>query len=449
MKSKEKPLKSLKQKIVSVFFVISFSAAGIFLIYFILQVTLNTQMPIVVAVSGSMEPTHKSGDLLFLKGIDPENIKVSDINDTNGDIIVYNAINLWDNAPKTPIAHRVVDKWKTSSGWFFLTKGDANSDVDVASIPETRIIGVVWGRIPYIGIIFTNVNYLILIIIIIITPFILIPIVKTIQKHKNKLVDLNPFLRTYLLELRVRWKRVLFFSIISVVFALLFSSHPPYDLDRFEFFRSKLTYFRFFIIFASCFFFSDIVSSEFAKQTCYIPFPKINKYKLIGGKYIANLSIIILLVILYYLMLNISVMVIYDAVILESYISLGLAIIYTITLSAIILFFSTIIPKVNLTIIIIILIYFLGFPVLEQFLAAINPEIEPIFSLNYIGNLIHHVIPGSLPVGQRWLWVYTDIFNPVKVWLFPAIEVGILIMSFYSVLLFLFTLLALKGKEFV
>ena len=449
MKSKEKPLKSLKQKIVSVFFVISFSAAGIFLIYFILQVTLNTQMPIVVALSGSMEPNNKPGDLLFLKGIDPENIKISDINDTNGDIIVYNAIGLWDNAPKDPIAHRVVDKWKTSSGWFFLTKGDANSDVDVASIPETRIIGVVWGRIPYIGIIFTNVNYLILIIIIIITPFILIPIVKTIQKHKNKLVDLNPFLRTYLLELRVRWKRVLFFSIISVVFALLFSSHPPYDLDRFEFFRSKLTYFRFFIIFASCFFFSDIVSSEFAKQTCYIPFPKINKYKLIGGKYIANLSIIILLVILYYLMLNISVMVIYDAVILESYISLGLAIIYTITLSAIILFFSTIIPKVNLTIIIIILIYFLGFPVLEQFLAAINPEIEPIFSLNYIGNLIHHVIPGSLPVGQRWLWVYTDIFNPVKVWLFPAIEVGILIMSFYSVLLFLFTLLALKGKEFV
>ncbi len=458
MKSKEKPLKSLKQKILSVFFVISFSAAGIFLVYFIMQVTSNTQMPIVVALSGSMEPTHKSGDLLFLKGIDPENIKVSDINDTNGDIIVYNAIGLWDNAPKTPIAHRVVDKWKTSSGWFFLTKGDANSDVDVASIPETRIIGVVWGRIPYIGIIFTNVNYLILIIIIVITPFILVSIVKTILKHKNKLLVLvrkkhvfNPFLRIFLLELRLRWKRVLVSSIITVVFVLLISSLSPYSFDdKGAFFRYELTFFKFFIIFVSCFFFSDIVSSELAKKTGSILFPNINKYTLIGGKYIANLSIIILLVIVHYLILNISVMVIYDSVILELYISLGIAIIYTITLSALILSLGTIMPKVNLTIIIVIFIYLLGFPILEQVLTAINQEIEPIFSLIYIGNLINYVVPGGLPGGRRWNWAYyaDDPLNPVKLWITPTIEVGILIMSFYTTMLFLFTVLALKRKEF-
>lgn len=186
MKSKKKPLISLKHKIISVFFVISFSVTGIFLGYFIMQATLNAQIPIVAAMSGSMEPNLHAGDLLFLRGIDPENIKSSGINDANGDIIVYNAKDLWDNAPKAPVAHRVVDKWKTSLGWFFLTKGDANSVVDEVPIPEARIIGVVWGRIPYIGIIFTNVSYLILFIIIIITPFILVSIVKTILKHKNK-----------------------------------------------------------------------------------------------------------------------------------------------------------------------------------------------------------------------------------------------------------------------
>ena len=453
MKSKEKPLKSLKQKMITVFFIISFTAAGIFLVYFIMQVTLNTQMPIVVAISGSMEPTHKSGDILFLKGIDPENIKSSDINETNGDIIVYNAIGLWDNAPKVPIAHRVVDKWKTPSGWFFLTKGDANSNVDEVPIPEASIIGVVWGRIPYIGIIFTNVNYLILIIIIVITPFVLVSIVKTISKHKDKLLIasvFNPFLRTYLLELKLRWKRVLFFSIISIVFALLFSSVSTDHLDKGAFFRNKLIFFRFFIIVASCFFFSDIFSSELDWKTKYIPFPKINKYKLIGGKYIANLSIIILLVIVYYLMLNISVMVIYGTVILQSYISLGIAIIYAITLSAFILFLSTIIPKVNLTIIIVIIIFFIGFPILEQVLTAINPEIEPIFSLNYIGNLINNVIPVRFSGDQTWIWVLPgDTPPPVKIWLTPTIGVGILIMIFYIALLFLFTFLTLKGKKFV
>ena len=158
----------------------------------------------------------------------------------------------------------------------------------------------------------------------------------------------------------------------------------------------------------------------------------------------------ILLVILHYLILNISIIVIYNTVILELYISLGIAIMYTITLSAFILLFSTIIPKVNLTTIIVILIYFIGFFILEEGLTAINQEIEPIFSLNYIGNLINHVVPGGLPVGQRWNWVYYagDTLPPVKLWITPTIEVGILIMIFYIALLFLFTLLALKRKEF-
>jgi len=178
-------------------------------------------------------------------------------------------------------------------------------------------------------------------------------------------------------------------------------------------------------------------------------FPKINRYKLIGGKYIANLSIIVLLVIIHYLTLNISVMLIYDTVIPESYLSLGIAIFYTITLSALILLFSTIMPKVNLTTIIVILIYLVGFPVLEQVLTAINQEIEPIFSLNFIGNLINFTIPGGLHEGERWIWVYYagDLLPPVKVWRTPIMEVGILIMSLYTAVSFLFTFLALKKKE--
>lgn len=260
----------------------------------------------------------------------------------------------------------------------------------------------------------------------------------------------NPFLKTYLLELRLRWKKILFFSIISVAFTLFFSFFYPYHFDEGELFRDEISYFRFFIIFVSCFFFSDIVCSEFANKTGYIMFPKINKYKLIVGKYIANLSIIILLVIVHYLMLNISVMVIYDTVIPESYVSLGIAIIYITTLSALILLFSTIMPKANLTTIIIILLFLVGFPLLEQGLTAINQEIEPIFSLNFIGNLINHVIPGGLHGGERWIWVtYAgDLLPPVKVWVTPTIEVGILIMSLYTAVSFLFIFLALRRKEF-
>ncbi|MHA1107276.1 MAG: hypothetical protein ACTSPN_16405 [Promethearchaeota archaeon] len=148
--------------------------------------------------------------------------------------------------------------------------------------------------------------------------------------------------------------------------------------------------------------------------------------------------------------LNISVMVIYDLVIPESFISLGLAIMYTITLSAIILLFSTIIPKVNFTSVAVILIFLIGFPILEQVTTAINQDIEPILSLTYIGNLLNYVIPGGLPFGRRWNWVYYagDTLPPVKLWLTPTIEMGILIMSLYIALSFLFTFLTLKRKEF-
>lgn len=260
----------------------------------------------------------------------------------------------------------------------------------------------------------------------------------------------NPFLRTYLLELRLRWKKIILFSIISVVFPLMLSFYYPYHFHGNKFIRDELEYFKLFILLlVSCFFFSDIVSSEFDKKTGYIMFPKINRYNLTVGKYIANLSIIILMVIIHYLTLNISVMVIYDTVIIELYISLAMAIIYTIALSAFILLFSAIIPKVNLTTIIVILIFFVGFPVLEQVFTAINQEIEPILSLNYIGNLIIYVIPGGLQEGTRWTWVYyaAERLPPVKLWLTPTFEVGILMMSFYTTLSFLLTFLVLKRKE--
>ena len=80
------------------------------------------------------------------------------------------------------------------------------------------------------------------------------------------------------------------------------------------------------------------------------------------------------------------------------------------------------------------MISLIGFPLLEQVVTALNQELEPIFSLNYLGNIINYIIPGGLPGGRRWNWVYYagDTLPPVKVWLTPTVEIGILIMSISS-----------------
>ena len=87
----------------------------------------------------------------LISGYPAENIKDGTAVDKTGDIIVFDAQGLWSGAPLEPIVHRVIGKYNISDTWYFLTKGDANPSADPQPVPESRIIGVVVGRIPYIG----------------------------------------------------------------------------------------------------------------------------------------------------------------------------------------------------------------------------------------------------------------------------------------------------------
>ncbi|MBY8987905.1 MAG: signal peptidase I [Candidatus Lokiarchaeota archaeon] len=161
---------------------------GSFFIYFILQISLNTEAPIVVVISGSMEPTIHEGDLLFVKGIDAEDIKNGTAEAKDGDIIVFDARGLWFHAPQEPIVHRVIDKYNISDTWYFRTKGDANSVQDAAPIPESRVIGVVIGGIPYIGWvkIFLTESGLLIPLLVIISALLIFSIIRDIIKGEDE-----------------------------------------------------------------------------------------------------------------------------------------------------------------------------------------------------------------------------------------------------------------------
>ena len=131
-KEKREPIP--KKKVVISIFLIGFAFLGSYLIYFILQIALNTSTPMVVVVSGSMEPNINKGDLLFLQGVDPEDIEV-------GDVIVYDAHGLWLGAPDDPIVHRVIDIFKEDGKLYFVTKGDANREGIDEPVGFDRIVG--------------------------------------------------------------------------------------------------------------------------------------------------------------------------------------------------------------------------------------------------------------------------------------------------------------------
>ncbi|KAK9477658.1 hypothetical protein V1514DRAFT_333092 [Lipomyces japonicus] len=111
-----------------------------------LSVITDSPSPIVVVLSGSMEPAFQRGDILFLWNRNPK-VKV-------GDIVVYNV-----NGRDIPIVHRVVRNHVSPSKQLLLTKGDNNGldDVELYSYKqyylnrEKEVIGAVKAYVPWAG----------------------------------------------------------------------------------------------------------------------------------------------------------------------------------------------------------------------------------------------------------------------------------------------------------
>jgi signal peptidase len=186
-KKVKKPIPHKKIIIAVVLICVAFS--GSFLVFFILQVSFNTESPIVVVISGSMEPNIHKGDLLFVMGTDAEKIKSGTAEDKTGDVIVFDAY--WTGAPQEPIVHRVVGKYKINDTWYFETKGDANYSPDPEDIREDNVIGVVVGRIPYIGWIkiFLTESGLLIPLLVVISALLIISIVRDIIKGEDEEED--------------------------------------------------------------------------------------------------------------------------------------------------------------------------------------------------------------------------------------------------------------------
>jgi signal peptidase I len=148
---------------------ILFAGLAILLVFgfnWILGLALHTDTPLVVVTSESMEPTYYGSnrtdhggtndirkDMLIIRGVPTDSLVI-------GDVIVYNRINHTEE--DIPIVHRIVNiiiDNVTGDRWF-TTKGDnpnsnelfiADPKVDELNIHESRVVGKVIGRIPYLG----------------------------------------------------------------------------------------------------------------------------------------------------------------------------------------------------------------------------------------------------------------------------------------------------------
>jgi len=105
--------------------------------YGLFMVAMGTTSPILVVTSGSMEPKICRGDLLIIQYKKAEDIQILDI-------IV------WMDTD-TPIVSRVVEIEIIYGEYYYTTKGDNNALRDPGVKSHDDIIGVVVGRIPWVG----------------------------------------------------------------------------------------------------------------------------------------------------------------------------------------------------------------------------------------------------------------------------------------------------------
>lgn len=116
-----------------------------FMFYKGLSVVTNSSSPIVVVLSGSMEPAFQRGDILLLWNRGKVDV---------GDIVVYNV-----KGRDIPIVHRVLRDHSSEKKQLLLTKGDNNpmDDLDLYAKKQMylnrqeEIVGSVKAYMPLLG----------------------------------------------------------------------------------------------------------------------------------------------------------------------------------------------------------------------------------------------------------------------------------------------------------
>ena len=99
-------------------------------------------------ISGSMEPTYHTGSLIYVKAVDPFELK-------SGDVITF----MLDE--ETLATHRIVEvvpDAEDPSTVRFVTKGDANDFEDGSMVHYKNVVGTPIFTIPYLGYLATFVQ---------------------------------------------------------------------------------------------------------------------------------------------------------------------------------------------------------------------------------------------------------------------------------------------------
>ena len=277
-----------------------------------------------------------------------------------------------------------------------------------------------------------------------------------VENNNGIWARIKPIFHTYTFEIKRHIKAFIIFSIIGNAICILTNfvlsmSIPEQSINASEmsFLRSGLSFISLLILFAACLFFSALIVGEYSKETGLIVFPKINKYKLALGKYLGNLTLVVLIVAQFYFFLGLFSLYFYGGSLpVQFYVSFGMALLYVLCLSGFVSFFSSFMTSVNMTIVSTILLLFIGFDIITQIIGLLYPRIEPLWSFSYLGGLITQVVQEEFPqdISDRYIDMNIQGFL-FRTWITPSIEMGVSLMLLYMAVFFSLAMTIFSRKQ--
>jgi ABC-type transport system involved in multi-copper enzyme maturation permease subunit len=268
--------------------------------------------------------------------------------------------------------------------------------------------------------------------------------------------EIKPIIHTYSFEVKKQWKKFIVFSLITILLVIL-SSYITYAIspenripsDQLNYFRGNIGFLNFILIFAACFFFAGIICSEFSENTGAILFPKINKFKLIAGKFLGSYTFLMAIAFIYYLTLGLLGFYYYGAPIDFRYFqSFGITLLYILALGSFVTFFSSFLKSENMTIVTTIIILLIAFNSIQSVITLVIPDMEPLYSLQYVSNLISSIMQLDFPetAAERYTEFTFQNFT-FRTWQTPSIEGGIFVIFAYTGICLLLALIIFKRRQ--
>lgn len=131
--------KDLNVKIFKAIYYVFFGAIGLIaLLLVISSFPVTGNFKVLTVLSGSMEPSIKTGSVVVVKPSSDYKI---------GDIITFGQ----SSKLKTPTTHRIYDIKVVGSEPVYITKGDANNGQDTGEVQKKDVLGKVLFDVPYAG----------------------------------------------------------------------------------------------------------------------------------------------------------------------------------------------------------------------------------------------------------------------------------------------------------